>query len=507
MSEKPLDLIDLIVMAGYMSLTLCIGLYFTRSQKGNEDFFVASRSMHWMPLFCSIWASLTSANSLLGAPGYAFSHDLQMIWQPIGGIVAAIIIVRGVLPTLYGLKLISAYSYLERRYNLAVRLSGSSLFILVRGGWLASVIFAPSVAIHAVVGIPLHLCILGVGLTTTAYTCLGGMKAVIWTDVLQFFIMNTGMLMIWYTALSQIDGGAVTVWRVAAEHGRNLTLNFDWDLTATVTFWWVMLGSIMGRLTDAGSDQVALQRYFSARSFKDSRRAILVNAWADVPLMSILALTGTILFVFYQQQPDRLAPQITPDQVLPFFVAQELPIGISGLFIAVLLAATQSSVSSGINCLSAACIEDFYRRLIRPYATDRHYLGASRIFTVIWGVAATLGALFLDRLGQIYLIPVQLMNFFAGPLTGIFILGFFSRRATAIGVLGGAVGGAGLTVVVALVLGWSPFIWALCGFIPTVVLGLLFSHLSSPPTQDQIVGLTVWSRRSFELDASHSQQR
>ena len=327
MSASPLILVDYIVLVAYMLVILAIGIYFARYQRSTEDFFVASRSIHWFPLFCSIWVSLTSANSFLGAPGYSYAHDLQTVLMPLTGLMVAPIIVKGILPILHGLKLISAYAYLERRYHLSVRLLGSFLFILLRGGWLASVIFAPSVAINAVTGIPLSVAVLSVGLTATAYTCLGGMKTVIWTDVLQFFVFVGGLLLVWVTALSAIDGGMETVWKVAAEHGRNQIFDFTWDFNMDVVFWWVIIGGMLSRITDAGTDQVALQRYFSGRSLKHSIRAIWTNALADLPLMSTLTLTGTVLFVFYQLHTDRLPEGIEADQVLPFFVAQELPAG------------------------------------------------------------------------------------------------------------------------------------------------------------------------------------
>jgi len=588
---------DWVAIAIYLVGMVGVGWWVSKRQKTSEDYFVAGRRMGWFTLTLSIWVSLTSANSMLGCPGYAYEHDLQFVpvmWLLV--IPIAIVIIYTILPVFHALSLTTAYTYLERRFGLNVRMIGSTLFILLRGGWLATVIYAPSVALSAVIDIPgiaehheTLAIILTLGVVATIYTTMGGIEADIWSDVIQFFIFAGGIVLVWFYVLRDV-GGWHEVWYVAKQTGHTYPMSsgkefWDWVLhpglkfSVELTFLWILIGNTFGQLNDAGTDQLTLQRYFSARSIKESVRAIWIARLADIPLMALLWLTGTGIFVYFQMHGDRFAnlPQ-NPDQMLPYFVAAVLPVGISGLFIAALFAATMSSVDSGMNSLSAACITDFYRRLrgtegtestrrafdkfaaallalvtvgilvalslrivprawlatqssigllivamtgaclaaivglvvyafatrpllrralarIQPEVADEaHYLRASRYVTVFWGIIATFVALFVGQLGQIYKIAVMMMGFWTGPLLGIFLLGIFTRRANAPGVIAGAIVGAICAGIWALVLHYTPWLYAFVGLVPTVVVGYLVSVATTPPKPEQIEGMTFYTR-------------
>gem|GEM_PF-605553 len=623
---------DYVVILVYLAGIIILGSWFARGQKTTDDYFVASRRMHWFPLALSIWASLTSANSMLGAPSYAYSQDLQYVpFSAFLGLLAAVIVIRLILPLLFRLQLTTAYEYLEQRYNLPVRCLGSLLFVLLRGGWLATVIYVPSFALSAV--IPIHaldvvleplaqVCgtngnalfwIMIVGIGATVYTTLGGLKAVIWTDVAQFFVFVLGILAVWFLLLSELPNGLGTLmaqlgkvprayagesqtvgwsdtvtldgtlskefegrqlryeWRqVDAErsgytvtlddrtaatpsfkapgpgageplslefalrvtttgepplqsppavvtvtvadqalpppppappayHGRrhNTWFDFHWNLffSTGVTFWLLLFSQIAGRINDAGTDQVALQRYFSAETFKESRRAIWVNALCDMPLMPLLYMTGAGVLVYYAVFHNPDVP-LNSGQAMPFFVAHKLndliP-GLSGLFIAALFAATMSSVDSGINSISAAFTTDWYKRLMAPGRDEEHYLKVSRLATLVLGLLGTIAALFLGRIGEIWQIAAALMGFWTGPLLGIFLLGFFTTRSNATGVWSGAVIGLVCTVVFQQ-LGGNEFCFAIVGLVPTMVVGYLVSRFTKPPRPEQLDGLTHWTR-------------
>ncbi len=590
--------IDYAAIIVYLLGMIGLGVWFSRFQKTSEDYFVAGRRMGWFVLSISIWVSLTSANSMLGCPGYAYKHDLQFVpvmWLLI--IPIAIVVIYTILPVFHALSLTTAYTYLERRYGLSVRMIGSTLFILLRGGWLATVIYAPSVALSAVVDIPglteqqeIWAAVALVGIVATIYTTLGGIEADMWSDVIQFFVFAGGMILIWFYVLRDV-GGWSQVWGIASQTGHTYPMTsgkefwswvFNPDLKPAVElmFLWLLMGQTLGQLNDMGTDQLTLQRYFSARSIKESIRALWIARISDIPLMALLYITGTGIFVYFSvhaaQYPN--LPENT-DQMLPYFVAAVLPVGISGLFIAALFAATMSSVDSGINSLSAACITDFYDRLrgtqstessrgvfdkfvaailaaiitgiawvlvlslpavqqlvgagsavasvaitviaavlalglyagvllplirttlarIAPeHAADAHYLRVSRWATLIWGLLATITALFVGRLGNIYLIATKMMGFWTGPLLGIFLLGLFTRRANATGVLVGAITGAICTTIWAQYLQFTPFLYSFVGLVPTVVVGYLVSLATAPPNPEQIEGMTIYTH--FPVD-------
>ncbi len=399
---------DWVAIGIYLIGMMVLGWWISRRQKTSEDYFVAGRRMGWFTLALSIWVSLTSANSMLGCPGYAYENDLQFVpvmWLLI--IPIAIVIIYTILPVFHSLSLTTAYTYLEWRFGLSVRLIGSTLFILLRGGWLATVIYAPSVALSAVIDIPglaehqeTWAIILTLGVVATVYTTMGGIEADIWSDVIQFFIFTGGIVLVWFYVLRDV-GGWHQVWDIAKQTGHTYPMSsgkefWDWVLhpelkfSVELTFLWILIGNTFSQLNDAGTDQLTLQRYFSARSIKESIRAIWIARIADIPLMALLWLTGTGIFVYFQIHGDRFAnlPQ-DPDQMMPYFVVAVLPVGISGLFIAALFSATMSSVDSGMNSLSATCITDFYRRLRGTESTESSRQSFDRFVAVLGAVAIT----------------------------------------------------------------------------------------------------------------------
>ena len=294
------------------------------------------------------------------------------------------------------------------------------------------------------------------------------------------------------------------------ERRHDTMFDFRWGLFfgTGVTFWLIFFSSIVGRINDAGTDQVALQRYFSATSMSESRRAIWFNAICDLPLMPLLYLTGAGVLMYYaiHHNPDLPA---APGKAMPYFVAHrlnEVVPGLSGLFIAALFAATMSSVDSGINSISAALVTDWYRRLLVPDSDERHYLRTARCLTLVLGVLATVVALFLGQIGEIWQVATATMGLWAGPLLGMFLLGFFSTRTNSIGVLIGAVVGLACTIAFKQA-GGNEFFYAIAGLFPTLIVGYVASCFGPRPKPQQIDGLTTWTRNRALLIAANDECR
>ena len=309
------------------------------------------------------------------------------------------------LPFYHRLRVFTAYEYLERRFNSSVRLASSLLFLLLRGSYLAVVIYAPSLVLSTVTGLELKWTIFIVGGLATLYTLLGGMKAVIWTDVVQATVLFGGLILVTVILALRVEGGVGEI-VAAASDGGPFRVELGWGTWAEVTLWAVLVNGFFIHLSMYGADQMTLQRYLTTPTLRAGRNSMLLNAVMVVPAVALLLFVGGALYVFYQQFPDRLAEGLKGDAVLPHFVIHELPAGISGIFIAAMFAAAMSTIDSAINSLSTSTMKDLYQRFVWPEAEERTYLNLSRLFTVFWGGVATFFALYIGNFPNI-LVGIQ----------------------------------------------------------------------------------------------------
>lgn len=491
---KGLSTLDLIVLFVYLAAVAGIGSSFYRRRSTARDYFLGGRSMSWIPVGISIIAADLSAITVMGTPAWAYGHNMEIIWNSLGYVLVAPVVILVFVPFYARLNLYTAYEYLERRFNLPVRSVCSILFQLLRGMHVAVVIYAPSLVISLATGLPVWQCSLMMGAFTTVYTTLGGMKAVIWTDVIQFCTVSTGIILVFVTALSRVPGGVGAAYRTASEAGRLGLFNFSTDPSVLTSFWACIFGGLVLCMAPMTTDQAILQRLFTTKSEQDCRRSILLQAVVVIPVSLMLFLTGTVLFVFYRSNPGRLAGLPVADAIVPFFAIRELPPGLSGLIVAAILSASMAVMSAGINALTTATTVDFYLRLWRPSASPEHLASAGRVGTVLWGIVVTMLALLAGRLGELALAYNKVSSVLSGPLLGIFLLGTTTGRANATGVLLGAA--AGMTTV-GVVMGranWSFFWLGPLGVAVTYTVGWLASLLFPAPDPDQIHALTLVKR-------------
>ncbi|PYV17763.1 MAG: hypothetical protein DMG07_05185 [Acidobacteria bacterium] len=486
--------LDWTILVVYVAGSAALGSLFVRGQKSSEDFFLAGRSLWWFPMALSVIATDFSAISFLGVPGYVVARDLVLDVQPLVFLWVLPLAQLLFLRMFHGLELISAYEYLERRFNLPLRTACSLLFICVRTGWMATALYATSVALTQVAGWQTSSCILVIGGITTVYSALGGMKAVIWTDVAQFFVFMAGIALVFARSLGSVPGGIVEVWHAAARHGH--TRIFDWNLDPTrVSSFGVLIGGTFLVLISYGVDQIIIQRYLSARSSAEIRRSMVLQMSVTPVIMWMLALTGLALVGFYSRFPDRIPRGLEADKWFPYFIVHELPPGVSGTVIAGVFAATMSSISSGVNSITAACVIDFYRRFFgrgaRSDAQDARELRISRALTLFWGLVATLLGLVVGRIGVITLIAKTLSGFFGGVLLGVFLLGILSRRSNGPGVFLGGLLGFATIAAVGLGTRVNLFWYAPIGVASTVAAGALLSLAFPPPATDKLERYTL----------------
>jgi SSS family transporter len=478
-----------LIVGAYLAAVSTIGSLFYRKGASASDFFLGGRTMKALPVAISLVAADMSAITYMGTPAWSFSNNLELFWVTVSYLLAAPVVMYVFLPFYMKLRLYTGYEYLERRFDLKTRLVTSGLFLLMRASHVAIAIYAPSIVLSILTGLPLYMSVLVMGVFTTVYTTLGGMKAVIWTDVMQFTILVSGMLAVSWLALSRVPGGIETVYHVASAAGRTHFWNFSFDPRELTAFWPAVLGGGTMVLATLGTDQAYLQRYFSTKSLREGRRAVLTDALVILPVAFLLYLLGDVLYVFYRFNPSHLEGLPSPDAILPFFVLRELGGVFSGLVVASIFASSMAVMSAGINALTTATTVDFYQRWLRPQCEESHYVRVGRLGTVAWGTACTLGALFANRLGPLINAFNKVNALLGGPMLGIFLLGMLTKRAK--GTPAVIAAGAALTVV-----GWlnwatdiSFFYHALVGFLITFWLGLLLSMWSSPAENGKVIGL------------------
>lgn len=480
--------IDYSVFGLYLAVSVGVGLWSARKKSGDlRDYFLAGTGMGSFLVALSILAALFSGISYLAGPAEIYKHGLGFGYAALALFIATPITSIWILPKFFKSRFITAYEFLEERFSLSVRLLASGLFIFRVCLWLAAATYAPALALEKVTGIPLWVTILATGTLTTLYTTLGGMRAVIWTDVIQLMVLFGGQLVIVMIALGKIPGGLGTAWQTAAADGKfNLSLSFD--ITERVNLGSILIAAAFLYLVQIATDQVSVQRYLTAGSLKEAKRSLWIKLWALVPVLGLFYGTGLVLYAFYQQHGDPLAAGLIQkeDQLLPHFVVTQLPVGMPGLLIAAIYAASMSTISAGLNSLASATVVDFQQRLTRKTMTDLQQVRSARWITVAYGlIVMALAFLVAQMRGNLVESVNTVIGLVGGPLLGLFFLGMFTRRTSARGALSGCL--AGFISVLAIYLyqngylgGGQPetlvsFIWfSFIGCIVTIGISLMF---------------------------------
>jgi sodium-coupled monocarboxylate transporter 8/12 len=245
MKPRIFSLVEWLILGGYIVLISTVGSLFYRRKTSAGDFFLGGRAMKAIPVAISLVAADMSAISYMGAPAWTYQHNLELVWSSWTYLFVAPVVMYLFMPFYARFRFFTAYEYLERRFDLKTRLLGSAIFLLMRGSHVAIVIYAPSLILSLITGLPLASSVLVIGLCTTLYTTLGGMKAVIWTDVLQFSILLSGLVTVAWLSVSHVPGGIHTVFHMAQDAGRLHLFNFSTDLTQITTFWAAAIGGVV----------------------------------------------------------------------------------------------------------------------------------------------------------------------------------------------------------------------------------------------------------------------
>ncbi|XP_063771043.1 sodium-dependent multivitamin transporter isoform X2 [Pseudophryne corroboree] len=437
--------VDYIIFALLLVLSSAIGLYYALSggrQRTTQEFLLANRSMGFLPVALSLLATFQSAVAILGVPSEMYRFGTEYWFLGCSYIIGLLIPAYIFIPIFYRLRLTSTYEYLELRFSKSVRICGTVTFIFQMVIYMGVVLYAPALAFNAVTGFSLWGTVLTMGLVCTLYTTLGGLKAVIWTDVIQTMVMFAGQLAVIIVGTMKV-GGMGEVWRVAQENNKISGINFNPDPFTRHSIWSLGIGGVFLMLSLYGVNQAQVQRYLSSRTEK----AAIWSCYAVFPCQQLVlalgCLTGLVMFAYYQMNEIR-NPEIisVPDQLVLYFVMdilQDFP-GLPGLFVACLFSGALSTISSAFNSLATVTMED----LIKPHFPN---LPESRATLLCKALALGYGLLCLGMtylsslMGSVLQAALSIFGIVGGPLLGLFSLGFFFPFTNSIGAISGLVAG------------------------------------------------------------------
>lgn len=487
MSFTPLNYL---VLGVYLAAMVAIGAWFAGRQRTTEDFFLAGRRLPWLPVAMSFYASVTSANTYLGLPGITYARNTALIVVSLMSPLVAPVLIALFYPFYRRWRVTTSYEYAELRFGRPARLAASGLFLLARVGWLGMVVYAPSLALSAVTGLPLWASILLMGFISTAYTLLGGLAAVVWTDVAQFLIMFGGAVALAVLLPREAPGGIAAVWREARAAGKLVAFDLRWNV-AEMTGLAVAVSYFLKLMYEYGADQISVQRLLAVRTRRGLARAICFNAATDVVIIGLLSFIGLGLFAWVRNNPGALPPNLKPDQALPYYIVHRFPDGVSGLLITAVFAAAMSSVDSGINSVSSALINDFIRPA-RPGLSEKAGLRLARALTLALGIFATAMAFWATRIGGIVRAFLTIMGLFAAPVLALFLLGMLNRNARFFAWAIGAAAAFALTLAARHYGAMDEIFFFPFSFSAAYAIGWLLSQLAPKPPPRP--GLTVWDR-------------
>ncbi|MBZ5695356.1 MAG: sodium:solute symporter [Acidobacteriia bacterium] len=468
---------DFAIIVLYLVGITLFGARFRRGQRTLRDYFLGNRTAPWWALACSIVATETSTLTIIGTPAIAFGGNLGFLQLVLGYLVARVILCVVLIPQYFQGEFYTAYQLLEKRFGRRMKSAAALVFMGTRALAEGVRISAIGKVVSVAFGTGDRLSIAIVTALTLVYTFEGGMRAVIWTDVIQLALYLTGSLTAFLLLLHKIPGGWPAVTQAAAAAGGKLRVfDFTVSLTQTYTFWSGVIGGTFLTMASHGTDQTIVQRLLAARNERDSKKALLASGVVVFAQFTLFLVIGVMLFV-YAQHALLPVPGGDTDRIFPEFIVRNMPVGLAGLVLASIVALAMSNASGSLNSLASSSVMDFGEN--RGAAAPAQQLSRSRKITLAWGVV--LGLLGLVRWGGVLEAGLTIASITYGGLLGVFLLGTWNRRANETGALAGLAAGIAAMVAVRF-LTHLAFTWyVLAGTIVTFAAGSLASLAGSPP--------------------------
>ncbi|MCI0378859.1 MAG: sodium:solute symporter [Gemmataceae bacterium] len=452
---RSLHPVDLAIVIAYLAGTTLLAMWFARGQRDTRTYFVGDRNVAWWLVLVSIVATETSTVTFLSAPGLAFNPEggnLTFLQLTLGYLIGRILVAWLLLPQYMRGELFSAYQLLRQRFDVRVQRVASAIFLGTRTVADGLRLCLTSLLLQQFTGWNIAVSIAVMSAVTIFYTYLGGMQAVIWTDLVQFVIYIAGAIVAAVFIVQLLPDGVRALIDTADSVGKLTVLDLSTDPTRPFTLWAGCIGGAFLSMASHGADHLMVQRYLCSRSLGEARTALVLSGFVIIAQFALFLLIGVGLFALASYRVLVMPPGTKPDAVFGLFIVHHMPVGLVGLIVAAVLAAAMSTLSSSLNSSAGAFVADFYRPL-KPGQTEEHYLAISKIMTLFWGVgqgAVALGALALGS-GAIIEKVLTIAGFTTGIVLGLFLLGSMRRPVRSEAALAGVA--CGFSAVLAL---WLP---------------------------------------------------
>jgi SSS family solute:Na+ symporter len=476
--------IDITVIAVYIFGCTALGAWQGSRSRGLKGYFLAESNIPAWAVMVSIVATETSTATFLSVPGVAYQGDFAFLQLAFGYLLGRIIVATFFLPAYFRGEILTVYQLLQARFGRATRTTASLLFLLTRSLGDGLRLFLAATVLQHLTNWPTERAIAIVAAITVVYTFLGGMKAVIWTDIIQFSVYILGALVAVAILVNKLPGGWTELFQTAGSNGKFRLLDFSPSLTRPYTFWAGLIGGMVINMASHGADQMMVQRYLSARSQRQAAVALVASGFVILAQFALFLFIGAGLWVFYREFPPS-GVILRSDERFTYFIVHYLPTGVLGLIIAAIFSAAMGTLAGSLNSSASTIVNDLYRPLTGR-EDEQHLVRVGRAMTVLWG-----GVLTVVAIGAMQLKDNVVNNALAiasvgfGILLGLFLLGFFTQRVGERAALAGVLTGI---VTVTLAKFATPLAWpwfALIGSSTVFIVGLAASSLSARGSRAQ----------------------
>ncbi|MCF2489649.1 sodium:solute symporter [Dyadobacter sp. CY347] len=450
---KSLPFIDLVIVIAYLVGMVGVGIYFSRNNNSTDQFTKASGKIPGWAIGISIYATFLSSNTFLGVPGKAYGSNWNSFVFSLSMPFAAWVATKFFIPFYRNTGAVSAYTHLEERFGPWARTYAVVCFLLTQLARMGSIFFGIALSLQALTGYPMSTIMIVVGICIVLYTVMGGMEAVIWTEVVQGVIKTVGAFIILYLVISGMEGGFPKIMEIGKANDKFSLGSFAPDFTQA-SFWVVLLYGFFMNLNNFGMDQNYVQRYHTTSSIKEAASSVWLCVYLYLPVSLIFFLLGSCLYAYYQSNPEllnivrmqvaterlpngssqaisQLASTLTPadygDKVMPHFMVTKVPVGLLGLIIAAIMSAAMSTISSGMNASATVFSVDIYQKYIKSDLTQKESLRLLYIATTVFGLLGMITGIAMIGVKSVLDVWWMLSGIFAGGMLGLFLLGIVSR--------------------------------------------------------------------------------
>jgi solute:Na+ symporter, SSS family len=431
---------DIIIFIIYLAGIVLFGSSFYRKNKSSSAFTLGDNKIPTWVISMSIFATFVSSISYLALPGQAFSSNWNPFVFSLSIPFAAWMAAKFFVPLYRSVNSPSAYTYLELRFGPWAKIYVSVMYLLTQLMRSGTILFLLAMTLNVFVGWNMITVIIITGLCVMVYAALGGIQAVVWTDAIQAIILILGAVVTSAVLMFSMPEGPGQLFRTAAENNKFNLGSFDIDFTSS-TFWVVLIYGIFINLQNFGIDQNYIQRYMTASSEKEAKKSAIYGSLMYIPVSALFLFIGTALFSYYTSNPGILPGNIQSDRVFPFYIINNLPVGITGLLIASIFAAGMSTISTSVNSSATVILNDYYKKRLEKGNKEKKSMKVLYISTFLFSMASILVALAMINVQSALDAWWKLASIFSGGMLGLFLLGYLSKKANNTAAIAGVVAG------------------------------------------------------------------